>query len=72
MANELRGCKVAFLVSDGVEQVELTAPWKAIGDAGAACHLVSLAEGEIQAANNDTEQGDTGCHRAAGRFRALA
>jgi len=59
MANELRGRKVAFLVTDGVEQVELTEPWKAIGEAGAERHLVSLEAGEIQAVNNDTEKGDT-------------
>ena len=59
MANELRGRKVAFLVSDGVEQVELTEPWKAIGEAGAERQLVSLKAGTIQAVNNDTEKGDT-------------
>lgn len=59
MANELQGRKVAFLVTDGVEQVELTAPWQAIGDAGAERHLVSLKPGKIQAVNDDTEKGDT-------------
>lgn len=72
MANELSGRKVAFLATDGVEQVELTGPWQAVRDAGATTHLISLKAGKIQAVNNDTEQGDTGCHRAAGRFRALA
>jgi len=59
MANELRGRKVAFLVTDGVEQVELTEPWKAVGEAGAERHLVSLEAGTIQGVNNDTEKGDT-------------
>ncbi|HEY8599069.1 MAG TPA: type 1 glutamine amidotransferase domain-containing protein [Thermomicrobiales bacterium] len=59
MANELQGRKVAFLLTDGVEQVELTAPWQAIGEAGAERHLISLQPGTIQAMNNDTEKGDT-------------
>jgi len=59
MANELRGRTVAFLVTDGVEQVELTEPWKAVGEAGAERHLVSLDAGTIQGVNNDTEKGDT-------------
>lgn len=35
MANELQGKKVAFLATDGVEQVELTEPRKAVEGAGA-------------------------------------
>ncbi len=35
MANELQGKKIAFLVApEGVEQVELTEPWKAVKEAG--------------------------------------
>ena len=35
MANELNGLRVAFVTSnEGVEQVELTEPWKAVSDAG--------------------------------------
>jgi protease I len=50
MANELSGQKVAFLVApEGVEQVELTEPWKAIREAGGTPLLVSLESGEIQA-----------------------
>jgi protease I len=30
MANRLEGKRVAFLAADGVEQVELTEPWKAV------------------------------------------
>ncbi|MEV7425889.1 MULTISPECIES: type 1 glutamine amidotransferase domain-containing protein [unclassified Streptomyces] len=42
--------RVAFLVApEGVEQVELAEPWKAVADAGGEPTLVSTAEGEIQA-----------------------
>ncbi|HKO73757.1 MAG TPA: type 1 glutamine amidotransferase domain-containing protein [Gaiellaceae bacterium] len=58
MANQLQGKKVAFLAADGVEQIELTEPWKAIQDAGGEPELVSIASGEIQAFNH-LEQGDT-------------
>ena len=59
MANELRGRKVAFLATDGVEQVELTQPWDAVRAAGAETHLISLQSGTIRGMNNDTEKGDT-------------
>ena len=52
MANELQGKRVAFLATDMVEQVELTEPWKAVEQAGAAPELISLEEGEIQGFNH--------------------
>ncbi len=58
MANELQGKKIAFLATDGVEQVELTEPWKAIEEAGAEVELVSLEAGDIQGVNH-MEKGDT-------------
>jgi protease I len=45
---KLKGLKIAFLATDGVEQVELTEPWKAVEDAGGKPELVSLESGEIQ------------------------
>ena len=48
----LDGKKVAFLATDGVEQVELTRPWDAVEDAGGTPELVSLEEGEIQGFNH--------------------
>jgi protease I len=48
VAKELQGQKIAFLATDGVEQVELTEPWKAVEDAGAEPELLSIKEGEIQ------------------------
>ena len=49
MADQLQGKKIAILAADGVEQVELTEPRKAIEDAGAQTELLSLDEGEILA-----------------------
>src|SRR3954469_14179040 len=51
MANQLKGRKVAFLATDGVEELELTAPWNALKQAGADLSLVSDKTGEIQAMN---------------------
>jgi protease I len=45
---KLDGKTIAFLATDGVEQVELTEPRKAVEGEGAETHLVSLEEGEIQ------------------------
>jgi protease I len=48
MPNRLEGKRVAFLATDGVEQVELTDPWKAVEQEGGQPELVSLESGEIQ------------------------
>jgi protease I len=49
MANELHGKKIAFIATEGVEQAELTGPWKAVAEAGAQPELISIEDGEIQA-----------------------
>ena len=46
------GKRVAFLATDGVEQVELDRPWQAVVDAGGRPELVSLESGDIQAFNH--------------------
>jgi protease I len=48
MANELQGKHVAFLFTEGVEQVELTEPLEAVRSAGADIDLVSLEKGEVE------------------------
>ena len=48
MADDLKGKKIAILATDGVEQVELDEPRKALEEAGAETELLSLEEGEIQ------------------------
>jgi protease I len=48
MVGNLTGRKVALLATDGVEQVELTAPWQALKEAQADVSLVSIRGGTIQ------------------------
>ncbi|HEX3512221.1 MAG TPA: type 1 glutamine amidotransferase domain-containing protein [Solirubrobacteraceae bacterium] len=74
---QLQGKKVAFLVAqEGVEQVELTEPWKAVEAAGATPELVAPEKGKVQAYNHldkgstfdvDTEIGEAD----PGRYDAL-
>lgn len=50
MSSALDGTQVAFLVAmEGIEQVELTEPWKAVEGTGATPVLVAPEEGEVQA-----------------------
>jgi protease I len=58
VADELQGKTIAFLATDGVEQVEYTEPRKAVEQAGATAHLVSLKPGMIQGFNH-LDKGDT-------------
>ena len=48
MTNELHGKRIAILATDGVEQVELTEPRRALEEAGAEIELLSLEQGEFQ------------------------
>lgn len=57
MANELKGRKVAFLATDGVEESELAKPWDALKEAGADLCLVSNKQGEIQAVTHGEKSG---------------
>src|SRR5581483_6164538 len=59
MANELQGKTIAFAVAnEGIEQVELTEPWKAVEQAGGTPKLVSMESGKVQAFNH-LDKGDT-------------
>ncbi len=49
----IQGKRIAILATDGVEQVELTEPRRAIEEAGAVTELVSIAGGRLQAMNHD-------------------
>jgi protease I len=57
MSNELNGRTVAVLATDGVEQVELTEPVKALKAAGATVHVVSPKQGSLQGWNHH-DKGD--------------
>lgn len=63
MPHHLTGKTIVFIATDGVEQVELTEPWKAVEQAGGRPLLVSPSKGEIQAFNHLAE---------ADRFQASA
>jgi protease I len=76
MAGVLNGKTIAFLATEGVEQVELTEPWSAVEEAGGKPELVSLEEGSVQAFNHldkaDTFQVDhTVAEADAGRYDGL-
>lgn len=58
MAGKLEGKTIAFLAAEGVEQVELTEPWKAVERAGGTPELISLDDGRVQAFNH-LDKGDT-------------
>ena len=55
---KLDGKTIAFLATDGVEQVELTEPRKAVEEEGADTHLIALDDGEIQGFEH-LDKGDT-------------
>jgi protease I len=57
MARKLEGKRVAILVADGFEQVEMTKPRDALKEAGAETKIVSLKSGKIQGMNH-MEKGD--------------
>jgi protease I len=59
MADKLKDKRIAFLVApEGVEQIELTEPWKAVEQAGGQPELISTESGQIQAFNH-LDKGDT-------------
>jgi protease I len=49
----IKGRKIAFLATDGVEEVELTEPANALRQAGATVSIVSLKPGQLQAMEQD-------------------
>jgi len=57
MAGKLDGKKVAILVTDGFEQVEMTKPREALNEAGAETKIVSLKPGKIQGMHH-ADKGD--------------
>jgi protease I len=53
MANQLEGKRIAFLMAnEGVEQIELTEPRKAVEEAGAEVDLIAPEKEQIQAVNH--------------------
>ena len=58
MADELKGKKIAIIAADGVEEVELTEPRRAVESAGAETELLSIETGEIQSMDGDINQSE--------------
>lgn len=56
-SKSLQGKKIAFLVTDGFEQIELTTPWEQIKLAGAETELIALEDGKVQGFNH-LDKGD--------------
>ena len=53
IATRLDNKRIAFLVApEGIEQIELTEPWKAVEQAGGTPALVSTEVGKVQAFNH--------------------
>lgn len=53
MSDRLQGKKIAFLsANEGVEQVELTEPLRAVREAGAEAELLAPEAGQVQAFNH--------------------
>ena len=70
MAEELKGCHVAVLATDGVEQVELTEPVKALKQAGARVEVVSPKKDKIQGFNHHDKAGTLTVDRPLEKARA--
>jgi protease I len=65
------GKSVAFLVAkEGIEQVELTEPWKAVEHAGGTPRLISVEPGEVQGFNHLTPADRFAVDETADRARA--
>ena len=58
MADKLQGKTIAILATEGVEQVELTEPRKAVEAEGATVELLSLEAGDFQGFDH-LDKGDT-------------
>lgn len=59
MTGTLNGHRIAFLATNGVEQIELTSPWEAVKEAGGTPVLVSPQQQTLTGMNGDWEHGDT-------------
>lgn len=72
MTERLDGKRVAFLLTDGYEDSELTAPWEAVTSAGAQAVLVSPTAGTVHGKKGHSQQVDLPVGDAdPGQFDAL-
>ncbi|MDF2852042.1 MULTISPECIES: type 1 glutamine amidotransferase domain-containing protein [Sphingobacterium] len=54
----LKNKRIAILVADGFEEIELTSPKEALENAGAKTDIISPAEGTVRAKNGDEWSND--------------
>ena len=72
MTDDITGKRVAFLLTDGFEDSELTSPWQAVTDAGGSAVLVSPADGAVTGKNGHEQNVDLAVSQAkADDFDAL-
>lgn len=62
---DLNGKKVAFLLTNGYEDSELTSPWTAVVDAGARATLVAPAPGTVRGEKGHTQVVDLDVRQAS-------
>jgi len=67
MSTSLNGKRIAILVTDGFEQVELTGPKDALEQAGARVEILSTKEGSVKGWNHDKPADD---FKVDGTFKA--
>jgi len=70
MTQRLQDKRVAFVATDGVEQVELTEPWKAVEKEGGNPELISIESGEIQGFNHLDKADKFAVDRTADQVKA--
>lgn len=58
MTQRLTGKKVAFLLTDGFEDSELTSPWTTVVEAGGTAHLLAPKDGQVEGKNGHTQDVD--------------
>ena len=70
--SELAGKRVAFLMTDGYEDSELTSPWEALTGAGAEAKVISPKEGPLEGKKGHSADVDLSAAQAsADDFDAL-
>ena len=69
MEMRLEGRRVAILATDGVEQIELEEPRRALDAAGAITHLIAPKRDSIQAMNHDEKGARLPVDRVLGEVR---
>ncbi|MGO0578001.1 type 1 glutamine amidotransferase domain-containing protein [Ornithinimicrobium panacihumi] len=72
MTQRLSGKKIAFLLTDGFEDSELTSPWNTVTEAGATAHLIAPSSGEVEGKKGHTQSVDvTAASASAADYDAL-